>query len=64
MNAQATIYKYQNPNDPGQRGPQRPNDGGNEGRNTQQGRYQYGPLFSFAHFLSYLEGVTLGGLLL
>jgi cell division protease FtsH len=31
MNAQATTYTYQNPNDSGQRGPQRPNNGGNDG---------------------------------
>jgi cell division protease FtsH len=31
MNAQTTTYMYQNPNDPGQRGPQRPNNGGNDG---------------------------------
>src|SRR5947207_3211105 len=32
MKAQATTYRYQNPNDPaGPRGPQRPNNGGNDG---------------------------------
>jgi cell division protease FtsH len=31
MNAQATTYRYQNPNDSGQNGPQQPNNGGNDG---------------------------------
>ena len=31
MNTQATTYKYQNPNDLGPRGPQRPSNGGNDG---------------------------------
>ena len=30
MDAQATTYMYQNPNDSGQRGSQRPNNGGND----------------------------------
>jgi cell division protease FtsH len=34
MNAQATTYKYQNPNDLGPRGPQRPSNGGNDGNQS------------------------------
>ena len=34
MNAQAITYKYQNPDDPAPRGPQRPNNGSNDGNQS------------------------------